>query len=444
MNLSSDSQFRSRFIGTALAVGSVFALFTGACAQSSNQHQRAVTHADADAMSTTDQPGTHHITAADLPVPFATPSVNNGQDIVPRPADVSLHTLPGFKVSEWSAGLVNPRWIQVAPNGDVFVSESSAGRIAVLRPNPNGGKPTITRFVTGLSQPFGIAFYPLGPNPQYVYIADTDEVLRFPYKNGQTTSSVTVDQATKIEALTPGGYNQHWTRTIVFSPDSKKLYIGVGSRENIGEEDPPRACVMTCNPDGSDFKPYATGLRNAVGLTFNPVNGALWAATNERDGLGSHVPPDYTTSVKPDGFYGWPYTYIGAHHDPRMPNKPDLESKAIVPDVLLEPHCAALSIEFDTGHQFPAQFHDDGFVAMHGSWNRADPSGYKVVRIPMNPDGTAKGTYQDFVWGWKLHPNGPVWGRPVSATFMKDGSLLISDDGGNVIWRVTHTNQGKA
>jgi glucose/arabinose dehydrogenase len=196
---------------------------------------------------------------------------------------------------------------------------------------------------------------------------------------------------------------------------------------------------MTANPDGSDFQVYASGLRNAVGLTFNPVSGALWAAVNERDELGDKLPPDYVTSVKSGGFYGWPYYYIGPNHDPRMPDRPDLIGKVIVPDVLLEAHCAALSIEFYTGHQFPKQYYHDGFVVMHGSWNRSDPSGYKVVRLEMNRDGTTKNHgYQDFIWGWKPDV-GNVWGRPVSIGFLPDGSMLVSDDGAGKIWRVTYT-----
>jgi glucose/arabinose dehydrogenase len=334
------------------------------------------------------------------------------------------------------SGLWNPRWVETAPNGDVFVAESQPGRITILRPSGDGSAPQKFVFATGLTQPFGIAFYPQGPNPKYVYVGDTDEVVRFPYHNGDTAAT---GSSENIMALTPGGYNQHWTRTVIFSPDSKKMYVGVGSQTNVDNgEAPPRACVMEANPDGTDAHVYASGLRNAVGLTFNPVSGAIWAAVNERDNLGDKLPPDYVTSVKRGGFYGWPYMYIGNHKDPRIDTPPNLPS-AIVPDVLLEAHCAALSIEFYNGKMFPKEYYHDGFVVMHGSWNRSDPSGYKVVRLKMNSDGTtANHGYQDFIWGWKP-VNGNVWGRPVSLAFLKDGSMVVSDDGSNSIWRVTYS-----
>ncbi len=381
------------------------------------------------------QPAIYNFRPADLPPPYATPAANNGQQVIPRPDGKLLHVPPGFSIAEWATGLDNPRWIEVAPNDDVFVADSHPNRVDVLRASPSGGPPTSTHFATDLHQPFGIAFYPNGPNPKYIYIANTDSVVRWPYHNGQ----LNVDgPGQKIVDLPGGGYNQHWTRTIVVSPDNKKLYIAVGSRENVGEEEQPRASIFTCNPDGTDQHSFATGLRNAVGLSFNPVSGSLWAAVNERDNLGDKLVPDYVTSVKPGGFYGWPYYYIGNHHDPRMPDKPELGSRAIVPDVLLEPHCAALSIEWDNYHGFPGNYYHNGFVAMHGSWNRSDPSGYKIVRLMMNANGTAKGGYQDFVWGWNLH-DGQVWGRPVSVAFLHDGSMLISDDGAGKIWRVRYT-----
>ena len=354
---------------------------------------------------------------------------------MPRPAGAALHVPPGFTIAEWASGLDNPRFLTVAPNGDVFVAESAAGTILLLRPSAGDAEPAVrSEFLTGLSQPFGIAFYPRGPHPKYVYIADTDAVLRFPYKNGDLKAS---GPGKLLIPLTGGGYHQHWTRTIVFSPDSKKLYVAVGSRENVGIEDPPRACVMQYAPDGTGRRVFASGLRNAVGLGFSPVTGALWAAVNERDDLGDNVPPDYATSVRAGGFYGWPYYYIGKHHDPRMPERPDLAAKTIVPDVLLEPHCAALSISFGQASDFPEQYKTGIYVAMHGSWNRSTRAGYKVARLPMNRNGAAQGGYKDFVWGWCM-PDGTVWGRPVCTAFARDGSLLITDDGGNKIWRVSY------
>ncbi len=379
-------------------------------------------------------PEHHEILPSELPAPFATPSANNGPHVIPPPDGATLYTPPGFKVAEWASGLDNPRFLTVAPNGDIFVAESAAGRVTVLRASNDPAKPDVREhFVTDLHQPFGIAFYPPGKSPKYVYIADTDEVIRFPYANGDLTAT---GPGEKMVDLTPGGYNQHWTRTILFTRDGKKMLVAVGSKSNIGIEDPPRASVMEFNPDGTGGRVYATGLRNAVGLTWNPVTGKLWAAVNERDGLGDRVPPDYATSVVDGGFYGWPYYYIGTNHDPRMPENAALRDRVLVPDVLLEPHCAALSIEFDTGKMFPFEYRNDAFLVMHGSWNRSDRAGYKVVRIPMNRDGTPKGGYEDFVWGWKM-PDEDVWGRPVACVFAKDGSLLITDDGENKIWRVS-------
>jgi len=384
---------------------------------------------------TVQTPKQYLITPNDLPPPGATPSANNGPSVVSRPEGAGLHVPTGFSIAEWAANLENPRFLTVAPNGDVFVAESGCNRVTVLRDTTGSGKPDVrSRFAADLRQPFGIAFYPLGPNPKYLYVANTDAVVRYPYKNGDLTATGPAEQ---IAELPGGGYHQHWTRTLAFSPDSKKMVVSIGSRENVGEEAAPRAAIMEYNPDGTSPRLYASGLRNAVGLGFSPVTGALWAAINERDGLGDDLVPDYATSVKPGGFYGWPYYYIGAHHDPRMPERADLAQHTITPDVLFQSHSAALSITFDTGSQFPKAYKNDIFVALHGSWNRSERTGYKVVHIPMGANGRAKGGYEDFAWGWGT-PNGQVWGRPVSTAFAKDGSLLITDDGGNKIWRVAY------
>jgi glucose/arabinose dehydrogenase len=382
-----------------------------------------------------EKPASHLIRASELPPPCATSAARNFPWVAPRPDNAALHVPPGFTISEWANGFNNPRFLTVAPNGDIFVAESAPGRISVLRPSADGSKVEVRSvFVSNLHQPFGIAFYPVGPNPKYVYVADTGEVLRFPYKNGDLKAT---GPAQNLIPLTPGGYNQHWTRAVTFSPDSKKLYVSVGSRENVGIEDPPRACVMQYNPDGTGGRVYASGLRNAVDIAFSPNTGALWVAVNERDELGDNVPPDYATTVKDGGFYGWPYYYIGDHHDPRMPDRPDLAAKAIVPDCLLEAHCAALSITFGQNSHFPAAYKNSIYVALHGSWNRSSRSGYKVVRVLLNAKGAATGAYEDFAWGW-CTPDGTVWGRPVCTVIAKDGSLLITDDGGNNIWRVTY------
>lgn len=379
-------------------------------------------------------PATHDFRAGALPAPYATQSARNPPFVTARPAGAALHVPPGFTIAPWASGLDNPRFLTVAPNGDVFVAESKPGIILVLRPAAGYAKPqTTAKFLTGLTQPFGIAFYPVGPNPKYIYIADTDAVLRYPYRNGDLKAR---GPGKLLIHLPGGGYRQHWTRTIVFSPDNRKLYVSVGSQENIGIEAPPRACIMQYNPGGTHGKVYASGLRNAVGLAVSPVTGDLWAAVNERDNLGDNLPPDYLTSVRAGGFYGWPYYYIGAHHDPRMPERPDLAAKVIVPDVLLEAHCAALSVSFGQASSFPASYKTGIYVAMHGSWNRSTRAGYKVVRALTDTHGHARGMYKDFAWGWAT-PTGQVWGRPVCTAFAKDGSLLITDDGGNLIWRVS-------
>jgi glucose/arabinose dehydrogenase len=317
----------------------------------------------------------------------------------------------------------------------VFVAESAASDIKVCRDSKGAGRADIiSTFASGLNRPFGIAFYPPGPNPSYVYVGDTDAVVRFPYHTGDLKA--TGDAQVIVPDIPANGYHGHWTRRILFSRDGKRLFVSIGSAANVDTgEDPRRAAIVSYKPDGTDGTIYASGLRNPVGLAWNPVTGILWTAVNERDLLGDDLPNDYVTSVKPGGFYGWPYYYIGAHHDPRMPERKDLEAKVITPDVLLESHCAALSIMFYQGSQFPAAYRNDGFTGMHGSWNRSTRSGYKVVHIPMNPNGTAKGGYDDFVWGWAL-PDGNVWGRPVDVVTANDGSLLITDDGGGIVWRV--------
>ncbi len=381
------------------------------------------------------------IRPSDLPPLYATPSANNGPGVVARPPGASLHVPPGFEIGEWATGLNNPRALAVAPNGDVFVAESGPNRVLVLRDGANSGPPQRSVFADGLRQPFGIAFYPPGPAPRFVYVANTNSVVRFPYARGDLKASGTPQ--TIVPDLPGGGYHQHWTRRIVFRPDGKKLYVSVGSQSNVGEEEERRAAILEFNPDGSGYRVFASGLRNPVGLAFSPVTGQLWAAVNERDGLGDDLVPDYATSVKDGGFYGWPYYYIGAHHDPRMPEKPELAAKAIVPDVLLEAHSAALSVLFYTGHQFPASYQDAAFVGLHGSWNRSERSGYKVVRLLLDKSGRATGAYEDFVTGWAL-PDGSVWGRPVDVAQAGDGSLLISDDGGGKIWRVRASRPSSA
>lgn len=371
-----------------------------------------------------EKPKRYHISANSLVQPYQSTSANNGPRVTPRNG-APLHVAPGFQIDAWATKLNRPRRVTVAPNGDVLVAESYLGEVALLRDADHDGTPeTREVFKSGLKQPYGIAFYP-PKDPRWVYIANTDAVLRFPYTDG--AKSVEGD-GEKILDLPGGGYNQHWTRNLLFSRDGKKLYVTVGSASNASPEPEPRAGIIEINPDGSGKRMLATGLRNPVGLDWEPRTGKLWTAVNERDALGDEIVPDYATSVKTGGFYGWPWYYIGAnHHDPRLPEKPDLKNSTLVPDVLLEAHCAALGIAFPTrGNKFTG-----AFVSMHGSWNRHQRSGYKVVRIDPKMDGG----YSDFAWGWVTEDE-RVWGRPVDVAFDQQGNLLISDDGNGTIWIV--------
>jgi glucose/arabinose dehydrogenase len=389
-----------------------------------------------------EKPGArHHITAADLPPPFDTPDVSNGPSLVERPKDAWPQVPAGFKVELYATDLKNPRLIRTAPNGDLFVAESGPGRIKIFRGVTKDGKPEKTSvFASGLSKPFGIAFYPPGPDPKFVYIGDTDAVIRFPYKNGDLEASGPSEEIVKVPAggSIDGG---HWTRDVVFSRDGKKMFVSVGSRSNVNDPDGDpsefhRADILEADPDGKQMRVYASGIRNAVGLAVDPGTGLLWASVNERDRLGDNLPPDYITHVQDGGFYGWPWFYIGAHQDPRHAGKhPELKTKVIVPDVLLEPHNASLELTFYGGSQFPAQYRGDIFAAEHGSWNRSVRTGYEIIRVRMK-DGVATGEYEDFLTGF-VRPDGQVWGRPVGVAVAADGSLMMSDDGGNRLWRIS-------
>lgn len=391
-----------------------------------------------------EQPGkTRKVTVTDLPAPYATESADNGPQLVNRPKGAWPKAPSGFRVQQFARALDNPRELRTAPNGDIFLAESSSGVIRVFRGSTEDGKPKQAGiFATGLNEPYGIAFYPPGNNPEWVYVGNTNSVVRFPYQNGDLKAR---GAAQHLADLPSGG--GHWTRDIQFSPDGKNMFVSVGSASNVDDPDTTpeernRADILQFNPDGSAMRVYAYGIRNAGGgLAINPKTGQLWCSVNERDGLGDNLVPDYITHVEDGGFYGWPWWYIGPHQDPRHKGKhPELKDKAIVPDVLLQAHSASLQFTFYGGKQFPAEYQGDIFASEHGSWNRSVRAGYEVIRVPLHQSGKASGDYEDFLTGFVVD-NGHVWGRPVGITVAPDGSLLVSDDGSNSIWRISFTGE---
>jgi glucose/arabinose dehydrogenase len=407
-----------------------------------------------------DSPGTRRlIRPQDLPAPDFAESVSNRVTNVHR-TDGQKPVVPsGFEVNEFASGLDRPRLLRVAPNGDVFAAESAAGQIRVLRPD-GARSAQASVFASGLFGPFGIAFYPSGPNPEWVYIGNTDSVVRFPYRNGDLVARGPAE--TIVPHLPVGG---HRTRDVVFSPNDQTMYVSVGSGSNVAEgmgklgpaelaawkSDQPlgaawgnetdRADVLTFDPMGKRVGIFATGIRNCVGMAVDPASGTLWCSTNERDGIGNNLPPDYITRVHEGAFYGWPWYYIGANEDPRHKNeRPDLKDKITVPDVLIQAHSASLEMTFYNATQFPAEYRGNIFAAEHGSWNRANRTGYKVIQVIVK-DGVPTGEYADFATGFVVN-DAEVWGRPVGVAVDKDGALLVSEDASGTVWRITYT--GKA
>lgn len=407
----------------------------------------------------TDAPGVlRRITPADVVQPLESPSAANRSKVVAKPEDAVLKTMPGFAVAPFATGLAGARVLRIAPNGDIFLSQSRPeGKVTVFRPSAAGDKAERTEtFATGLKDAYGIAFYPPGPAPTFVYVGVEGGVVRFPYHVGDMTAAGPAERI--VSGLPKGG---HWTRDVAFSPDGASMYVAVGSASNVavdmegrpadlaafekshalgaayGEEE-FRANVLRYTPEGRERSIYAAGIRNCSGLAVQPGTGVVFCATNERDLLGDNTPPDYVTSVQPGAFYGWPWYYIGDHEDtrPGAGRRPDLKGRVTVPDVLIHPHSAPLGISFNGGGMFPAGWTGDAFVALHGSWNRALHTGYKIVRLPFK-DGKPTGDYQDFVTGFTAGDEN-VWGRPVDVVFAKDGALLFSDDGNGVVYRVTY------
>ncbi|HEX4024036.1 MAG TPA: PQQ-dependent sugar dehydrogenase [Steroidobacteraceae bacterium] len=433
-----------------------------------------------------DAPGrAHRVDLAHLPAPLATPAAVNFPRVVPRPADAQLSLPPGFKVAVFARDVQGPRELRIAPNGDIFVSETQSGRVVVLRPSADGATAEGAHvFAQGLTLPSGMAFYPGGSHPHWLYVAENNRVVRYPYRVGDRKAGGLPQIV--VPQLSPVGGGGHFTRDVVFSKDGKRMFVSVGSQSNIAEDMPKktpeqiraweaqhglgaawgsnanRADVLVfdvgagalgtgsgASESGSSTsdklyasgKVYASGIRNCAGLTLQPQTGALWCTVNERDLLGDDLVPDYSTRVREGGFYGWPWYYMGDHEDPRhAAERPDLRGKILLPDVPYQAHAAALSLVFYTATSgssaFPRQYLGDGFAVMHGSWNRAVRTGGKVVRVRMR-NGIPTGEYDDFMVGFVVD-DGHVWGRPVAAAVARDGSLLLTDDGADLIYRISY------
>ncbi len=411
-----------------------------------------------------DAPGRiHRISANSLPPPFATPSSRNNSSVVPKPAHTLLSLPSGFHIDTFADGLSGPRKMLVAPNGDILVTEMRGGRVSVLHPSSDGSRVAGTDvYLQGLRQPYGLAFYPNAQNPQWLYVAETHRVTRYAYQAGDVQPR---GAAQIVVAQVPSGVG-HSTRDIAFSPDGKRLFVSVGSGSNVAESmskktaaeiksweaahglgaawgvETDRAAVLEFDAAApAAASDYANGIRNCVSLTVQPANGALWCTTNERDALGDDLVPDYSTRVQRGSFYGWPWYYVGSNQDPRLKGeRPDLNGKVSVPDVLYQSHSAALSMTFYTASTgksaFPAAYVGDAIVGFHGSWNRSLRTGYKLVRVHMK-NGEPTGDYEDFLTGFVVDDS-HVWGRPVATAELADGSLLMSEDGNNVIFRISY------
>jgi glucose/arabinose dehydrogenase len=387
----------------------------------------------------------HEIKVENLPKPYLAQSAENSPRIVPRPQNAWPQAPKDFKVELYATNLQKPRLIRTAPNGDFFVSESIAGQIRIFRGITSDGKAEQMQvFASGLELPYGVAFYPAGSNPKWVYVANASSIVRFAYSLGDLKAS---GPPKHIVDLPPAGL--HWTRDLQFSADGQKMYVAVGSDSNAEDPDTKpdeknRADILEFNCDGSGMRVYANGIRNpGGGLALNPQTGELWMSVNERDGLGDNLVPDYITHVQEGGFYGWPWFYAGPNQDPHYPGRHlELKSSVLTPDVLVQPHSAPLELSFYQGFQFPSEYRGDIFVSQHGSWNRSVRVGYDVIRVPLHQTGRATGEYEDFLTGFVLD-NTMVWGRPVGVTVALDGSLLITDDGSDSIWRVSYLPHSK-
>lgn len=381
------------------------------------------------------------ISIDDLPAPFATESASKSPQVVPIPQNPTLNVPPGFQVNIFAQKLNKPRWLALTPEGDVLVTETPDNRITRLRDTNGDGVAdsffTFAEAQNGLDAPFGMAF-----KDGYFFLGNQNMVRRYSYQPQQESLKGTGE---KIADLPGGGYNQHWTRNVITSPDQQKLYVSIGSRSNVDSEPLPRASIQEMNLDGSQQKTFAYGLRNPVGMDFHPITKKLYSTINERDGLGDNLVPDYLTQVQESGFYGWPYTYFRPDLlDPRQSqngksNNPQLAAKTKSPDVLFTSHSAALGLKFYRGKTFPEKYRSGAFVAFRGSWNRDQGTGYKIVFVPFNEQNRPKGYYEDFLTGFLLAPQVPkTWGRPVGLLNLPDGSLLFTEEPNGRIYRIQY------
>lgn len=366
-----------------------------------------------------------------LPPPFHSPSVQNRPQVIPRPDGAQLKLPQGFQIKEFATDFEKPRIMIYAPGGEIFITDSVTNGSVILLAGKDG-KPLASRrkLIEGLDRPYGMVWW-----KDYLYVGETTSLKRYKYD----AKNVSFGKGEEIVNMANFGKG-HWTRAVAFDPKGEKLYLGIGSESNVSAGEPAqRAAISRYNPDGSGYELFATGTRNPTQIGFYPGTSQLWASIQERDALGDDLVPDYFTHIQQGGFYGWPYSYFGPNEDPRNKGmKPDLVKKTITPDVSLGAHTAVIDWKFYTAKKFPAHYQEGAFVALHGSWNRAQRVGYSVVFVPFK-GGKPAGPPEDFLTGWRIDPGKrEVWGRPTGILVMKDGSLLVSDDGGNKVWHITH------
>ncbi len=390
------------------------------------------------AQSSDQAPGTViTIDLSNLDKPYATPAKASPSRRIDRPRGTTLDLLDGFTATLFAENLDHPRNMKVASNGDVLLVESNAGKVTLLRDADGDGRAEmIETFVDGFNRPYGLDI-----TEDALYIGDLEGLWRLPYTPGETQARAEAERITPDGAF--GRPNGHWTRNVAVSPDRSKIYVAIGSAGNIDVEPEPRATIQVFNMDGSGQRTYASGLRNAVGIHIYPGTNDVYTVVNERDGLGDELVPDYLTKVQEGGFYGWPYSYMGDNPQPGFADRrPDLVASAIVPDLPLRSHTAPLGFAFYDDDQFPEEYRGGAFIALHGSWNAGEPRGYNVVYAPFE-NGSPTGSYIVFASGFWLSGNtrAEVWGRPADVEVAQDGSLLIADDVGMTVWRVSYTGQ---